>query len=605
MENRPFFKENFDELLIELSRIYDIVRNGGKDINTNKDPQSGNGQNFVRQTTKYWVHPDNVMELKLYILKHLPVLIYNAKGGTKPPCPAISSVYFDNNDLDLYRGRLEKSEGAEAIRLRWYGDMSTDEIFIERKTHHEDWTGEKSVKERFPLKEKYINAFIASEYTLDKKIQKMREEGKKSESDLQDMQELAEGVQGSIMKKKLKPMIRTFYNRTAFQLPGDARVRISLDTELTMIREDNLDGNERAGLNWRRMDIGIDYPFPQLPESDVCRFPYAVLEVKLQTQTGVEPPAWVTSLVNSHLVEAVPKFSKFIHGVSTLLEDRVDVLPFWYSQMDRDIRKPPTRDFGISRLDSTHNSYTDLLGVGRLHGTRVSSTPHNASDPGLREGIEVVVKPRNDSRREGRGHGSEYSDESVDGEETALLGSSAGSQDGQSDSSGTGKRRKQRTRRNPLEWIFPNLGKQFHQHQLHDVYQNQQASASSSTALQFQAREGLGPNKRIAIPVRVEPKVFFANERTFLSWLNFSIVLGSLALGLLNFGDTTSRIAGFVFTTISMVVMLYALFLFQWRAERIRRRDPNPYDDRVGPTFLVIALFAAVILNFYLKLTRP
>jgi len=28
--------------------------------------------------------------------------------------------------------------------------------------------------------------------------------------------------------------MRTFYNRTAFQLPGDARVRISLDTEVCL-----------------------------------------------------------------------------------------------------------------------------------------------------------------------------------------------------------------------------------------------------------------------------------------------------------------------------------------------------------------------------------
>lgn len=27
-----------------------------------------------------------------------------------------------------------------------------------------------------------------------------------------------------------------------------------------------------------------------------------------------------------------------------------------------------------------------------------------------------------------------------------------------------------------------------------------------------------------------EPKVFFANERTFLSWLNFTVVLGTLLL---------------------------------------------------------------------------
>jgi SPX domain protein involved in polyphosphate accumulation len=44
-----------------------------------------------------------------------------------------------------------------------------------------------------------------------------------------------------------------------------------------------------------------------------------VLEVKLQTQMGQAPPEWVRDLVSSHLVEAVPKFSKFIHGPPTFL----------------------------------------------------------------------------------------------------------------------------------------------------------------------------------------------------------------------------------------------------------------------------------------------
>jgi hypothetical protein len=73
---------------------------------------------------------------------------------------------------------------------------------------------------------------------------------------------------------------------------------------------------------------------------DVSAFPYAVLEVKLQTHVGTTPPQWVTDLINSHLVEEVPKFSKFIHGVATLLENRVSLLPFWLPQMEKDIRKP-------------------------------------------------------------------------------------------------------------------------------------------------------------------------------------------------------------------------------------------------------------------------
>lgn len=108
--------------------------------------------------------------------------------------------------------------------------------------------------------------------------------------------------------------MRTFYNRTAFQLPGDARVRISFDTQLSLVREDNWDGEIRAGENWRRPDCGIDWPFPNVKDSDKELFPYGVLEVKLQTQMGQEPPEWVRELVSSHLVEAVPKFSKFIHG---------------------------------------------------------------------------------------------------------------------------------------------------------------------------------------------------------------------------------------------------------------------------------------------------
>jgi hypothetical protein len=134
--------------------------------------------------------------------------------------------------------------------------------------------------------------------------------------------------------------MRTFYNRTAFQLPGNASVRISLDTELTMVREDDFDGNDRTKGNWRRTDFGIDHPFKSVDAKEKELFPYGVLEVKLATKVGEEPPQWIRDLINSHLVEAVPKFSKFIHGCASLLPERVDLVPFWLPQMDQDIRKP-------------------------------------------------------------------------------------------------------------------------------------------------------------------------------------------------------------------------------------------------------------------------
>ncbi|CZT24700.1 vacuolar transporter chaperone 1 [Ramularia collo-cygni] len=109
------------------------------------------------------------------------------------------------------------------------------------------------------------------------------------------------------------------------------------------------------------------------------------------------------------------------------------------------------------------------------------------------------------------------------------------------------------------------------------------------------------PGKRIALPTRVEPKVFFANERTFLSWLNFTVILGGLAMGLLNFGDRTGRIAAIMFTLVAVAAMLYALITFHWRAKSIRMRGQGGFDDRFGPTVLAIALLAAVVVNFALR----
>ncbi|CAL8582566.1 MAG: hypothetical protein L6R36_001234 [Xanthoria steineri] len=109
------------------------------------------------------------------------------------------------------------------------------------------------------------------------------------------------------------------------------------------------------------------------------------------------------------------------------------------------------------------------------------------------------------------------------------------------------------------------------------------------------------PGKRIALPTRVEPKVFFANERTFLSWLNFTVLLGGLAVGLLNFSDNIGRTSAVLFTIVAMATMAYALFTYHWRAKSIRMRGQGGFDDRYGPTVLAVALAAAVVVNLVLR----
>lgn len=133
------------------------------------------------------------------------MLVFNPDKEYQPEDSAITSIYYDNEDLELYLGRLEKTEGAEAIRLRWYGGMDNKQIFVERKTHREDWTGEKSVKARFPIKEDNVNAYMRGEYRMDETFEALRKKGKKSDKEIDSMLQLANEVQYSVLSRKLTP----------------------------------------------------------------------------------------------------------------------------------------------------------------------------------------------------------------------------------------------------------------------------------------------------------------------------------------------------------------------------------------------------------------
>jgi uncharacterized membrane protein YidH (DUF202 family) len=529
------------------------------------------------------------------------VLVFNANKEFEKDDAAISSIYFDNQDFELYLGRLRKDEGAEAVRLRWYGGMETQQIFVERKTHREDWTGEKSVKARFALKEKNVNPFLSGDFTVEQAFEKMRKERKKSEQEIESLEALAREVQYTIITKRLEPVVRSFYNRTAFQLPGDARVRISLDTELSMIREDNWDGRTRSGNNWRRTDIGIDYPFNQLSASDIERFPYAILEVKLQTQAGQEPPEWVRELVASHLVEAVPKFSKFIHGCATLYPNKIDLLPYWGPQMHIDIRKPITHRFGIERPNQSVSVST-------------SDEPTDSEDEDDVPTAPQAQPPTNGTNGENVTHtgGNGVMDE----EERVAAPATAGhedyplydSEDDEDDDSSVDEASPLIRRRRIIKRQVIKSLKQGSEQLLH--YLSYLIPHPRSTEVDIPAaRSGTvyarkfraPPGKRIFVPVRVEPKVYFAAERTFLSWFEFAIILSAVATTLLNFsGNSRGALlyASLGFTVTAVVSLIYAAGLYVWRVNMMRSRRAVRYHEKYGPTVLCVLMVVAVAVNF-------
>lgn len=56
------------------------------------------------------------------------MLVFDSEKEFESSDSAITSIYYDNEELELYLGRLEKTEGAEAIRMRWYGDVTNKQV---------------------------------------------------------------------------------------------------------------------------------------------------------------------------------------------------------------------------------------------------------------------------------------------------------------------------------------------------------------------------------------------------------------------------------------------------------------------------------------------
>ena len=147
-----------------------------------------------------------------------------------------------------------------------------------------------STKERFVLPSKKIDAFIAGNYKSDDFVKSLLTNPRLKPSDVEYQKGLFEEVQARYRKHDLFPSVRTHYPRMAFQIPGDARIRISLDLEIRMMSEWHCPPG-----HWRS----------EKPEEEfIYTFPYGIMEVKLQGPLDTMP-SWIKELMNSKFCEQV------------------------------------------------------------------------------------------------------------------------------------------------------------------------------------------------------------------------------------------------------------------------------------------------------------
>ncbi len=546
MHAQAWVRGDYSDLVVRLSHIYSTLRDDHV-ADENKDQQS-----FLRQTTKYWVKTEDVSRVKYYILRHLPVFLQKTSTG-ESDSQFTNSVYLDNDQLELYHGRLDKSPGAIALRLRWYGNGNPKLVFVERKTHNDKWTGEVSVKERFTVDESEVHQVLTNTYPIEEKKAAMLKKGK-SQAECDEWETLVREITQVCVSKQLVPTVRTQCMRTAFQIPFDATVRISLDTNLCMISER---GYELNGMKtWYRNPEWILQP------SEITRFPHAVLEIKLELKGGeMTPPKWVSDLQNSGLIYECHKYSKYCHGSAVLLPEDVRSVPYWIDDVtlrdsivasggDRILVKEGEEPAPGANAVYDHllpfgdqNNDRSQTAVGRTHvsvAASVGITKDQATTKNLATGFNLYGST-NDAE-----NGDYYDEDELDDEEEGFCG-----------------------------WAFPFCSK----------FNRYADAIVAPTSIQ-----------------KIEPKLFFANERTFLHWLHYSVVLSSIASAVLslseNPGEEWRQWYAMAMLPISLAFCVYALHVFLWRQDQIKNRIPARWDDPMGPLMLGSLVVITLLVNF-------
>ena len=121
---------------------------------------------------------------------------------------AVSLPIFLNHS----HGRLDKTPGAIALRLRWYGPGDPKLVFVERKTHNEKWTGEVSVKERFTVDASEVPLLLTGKYPIAKKKKEMIEKGS-TQQEVEEWETLVRECIQVIISKQLVRVRSVWYAR--------------------------------------------------------------------------------------------------------------------------------------------------------------------------------------------------------------------------------------------------------------------------------------------------------------------------------------------------------------------------------------------------------
>jgi uncharacterized membrane protein YidH (DUF202 family) len=104
--------------------------------------------------------------------------------------------------------------------------------------------------------------------------------------------------------------------------------------------------------------------------------------------------------------------------------------------------------------------------------------------------------------------------------------------------------------------------------------------------------------------LKVEAKVWLANQRTFIKWQHIAILLATFSLALYNAAGVSNDIArtlSVVYTGFAVFASVWGWYVYMWRTRLITERSGKDFDNPIGPFVVTVGLALALVMNFAFK----
>lgn len=370
-----FIHEDFTSCFLELSLLYDVLRNAKVTSVTRTTNAELPRESFAKfdcdmvtsgsSIFRAWVHQDNIVELKLQLLKYMT--LFSADGGNLKKTRSFVGTSASSS-------RKNSDAGSDP-------DIdSTGTIFLDNKKKLLSVQTRKEPGQICWAKDKFSNVVLCSPTGGLRQFSTL----KLNDQQLKTILECAYDQQVELIqdmvtnsgklalewcgKRQVSPLAKVVCERTRFIRPQ------SEDELQDQFSPMSTGSQSMMDCVWATIDTDLSFTAKGSTnistdrESDTETFPHAVFEIRW---SGPTKPEWISEVESSHLIYKVTDFSLFVHAISLFYPSQLQNMPAWLKILEEnvDIRLSPTQA-------------GPLLSKGSYRDKRDSaaSTPWNGAD---------------------------------------------------------------------------------------------------------------------------------------------------------------------------------------------------------------------------------